>query len=89
MLTLVDHNENKEYEEQAQLVEIIDHHKNLVDRSGLKVEINSRVGSCCSLIARRYLSYCEDNDIRVNEQIALLFYGPIVLGEFVYTCVCV
>jgi inorganic pyrophosphatase/exopolyphosphatase len=77
----VDHNENAEYESKARLVEIIDHHVNNLNRTDIETEINPRVGSCCSLIARRYLAYCEAHQLPVNEQIVLLLYGPIVLGN--------
>lgn len=81
LLTLVDHNENAEYESKARLVEIIDHHANNLNRTKIQIEINAQVGSCCSMIARRYLAHCEALQQPVDEQVLLLLYGPIVLGN--------
>lgn len=60
---------------------MIDHHKYsqedcpVSDQS--RVEIDESVGSCSTLIAQRFLS----SDLRTDPQMALMFFGTIVLGE--------
>ena len=51
--------------------------------TNVKTEIDVTVGSCSTLIARRFINYCEENNVKINEEIALLLYGPIILGKFV------
>lgn len=96
VFSLVDHNENKE---QARLLprghfeEIIDHHQptfadgacQVADQS--RVLIDTTVGSCCSLVALRFLdcplvSKFAHQEVNTDEGIALLLYGPILLGAF-------
>ena len=83
-ITLVDHNENELFERIGNLTEIIDHHKDIATNRSpdVRTEIDTAVGSCCTLIARRFIDYCEENGLKIDEQVALLLYGPIVLGEF-------
>lgn len=66
MFSLVDHNENPELESLGQVIQIVDHHKRSKDLqqkslsdyvSGVPkdVEVDETVGSCCTLVAKRYL----------------------------------
>lgn len=83
MITLVDHNYNEELEKIGNLKEIIDHHQPSFNRiKEIKTEIDTNVGSCCTLVARRFLNYYDEKELKYDEQILLLLYGPIVLGEF-------
>lgn len=84
LLSLVDHNENKQFEEVATLTQIIDHHTPTRDLSTLKcddIEIKEGVGSCCSLLAERYLSAHRNGKSKPDVQVALMLYGPILLGK--------
>ncbi|RWS15582.1 protein prune 2-like isoform X2, partial [Dinothrombium tinctorium] len=87
LITLVDHNKNEEFEELGEIVEIIDHHQDLVvnHRSNTKLEIDSHIGSCTTLIAKRYLNYCEENNQKADIQVVLMLYGPIVLDTVCFS----
>lgn len=79
---------------QAVFDEIIDHHQptyadgacQVIDPT--RVHIDTGVGSCSSLVALRFLNCdlsskfaeTEAKDINFDSQIALLLYGPILLG---------
>ena len=87
LVSLVDHNEDKEFETLGKLVQIIDHHKPTRDTDTLNcndVEIKEGIGSCCTLIAKRYLDSCKNGtgESQADVQIALMLYGPILLGKF-------
>lgn len=82
LISLVDHNEDTEFESMGQLVQVIDHHQ--FKKSALLVkdlEIDVTAGSCCTLVAQRYLKFCAADEDLIDVQIILLLYGPIVLGE--------
>ena len=80
LITLVDHNYDKQMAKYGEIVEVIDHHKPdpkerpVCDAS--KVLIDETVGSCSTLIAERFLT----SDLRGDAQMALMFFGTIVLG---------
>lgn len=89
LLSLVDHNENKEFEAVAKLTQIIDHHKPSRELHELKcedVDIQQGVGSCCTLVGKRYLAsfgHTPSNGHAKSQpdvQIALMLYGAIILG---------
>lgn len=97
IFSLVDHNENKELTRllpRGQFEEIVDHHQptfadgacQVVDQS--RVLIDTTVGSCCSLVALRFLDcpliskFGARQEVNSDEAIALLLYGPILLGNF-------
>ena len=66
----------------GQVVQVIDHHRlNNPIRIVKDLENDVTVGSCCTLVAQRYLSFCGDDDDLIDVQIILLLFGPIVLGE--------
>lgn len=97
-LTLVDHNENKELARlfpTGHFEEIVDHHQpTYADgccqvTNEKKVLIDTSVGSCCSLVALRFLecnliSKFTKQDISADSQIALVLYGPILLGSEIF-----
>ncbi|XP_015783542.1 uncharacterized protein LOC107361272 isoform X2 [Tetranychus urticae] len=85
--TIVDHNEDREMENFGEIVEIIDHHKvlNPSHQIGTQCEIDLDVGSCCTLIARRYLDYCETQKVNPDVQIALMLYGTIILDTVCFS----
>lgn len=65
----------------GQVVQVIDHHQlNNPTRLIKDLENDVTVGSCCTLVALRYLSLCQDDDL-TDVQIILLLFGPIVLGN--------
>lgn len=80
--------------------EIIDHHKPLSSVDSIqskcdpsKVQIDTGVGSCCSLIALRYFKskivnhkFNPGNPIETyDSQIALILYGPILLDTHCFS----
>jgi len=86
LITLVDHNFNEELEKLGKLIEIIDHHQLSVNRSNdVRTEIETTVGSCCTLVARRYLNFCKENQLKIDEQISLFLYGPIILDSICFS----
>ncbi len=80
----MDHNQNKEFEGLGQIIEIIDHHKPSFDANNCpvsdasKVLIDTKVGSCCTLVSERFLS----SSISDDTQLALMLFGTIILGYF-------
>lgn len=97
-MSLVDHNENKEISRllpKAHFDEIIDHHKQLdggkQSFDSNRIQIDTTVGSCSSLVALRFLkcnicSKFSDNqqEICFDPQIALILYGPILLDTICF-----
>lgn len=98
IFSLVDHNENKELSRllpRGHFEEIVDHHQptfadgacQVADQG--RVLIDTTVGSCCSLLALRFLDcpliskFGARQEVNTDEAIALLLYGPILLGTFV------
>ena len=83
LISLVDHNHDNEFDKIGKIVEIIDHHsvenENIKNESA-KIIIDGSVGSCCTLVADKLFQY----EHLIDTQIALLIYGPIILGNFVY-----
>ncbi|XP_054160248.1 uncharacterized protein LOC128958421 isoform X1 [Oppia nitens] len=79
LITLVDHNSNDQLARIGEIIEIIDHHKydttkSLVsDPSKLLIDLN--VGSCSTLVAEKFLK----SKLRNDTQLALMFFGTIVL----------
>ena len=73
----------------GQIIKIIDHHKPSVKlsdasaTSSMDIEIDETVGSCSTLVAKRYFQSLSD-ETAVDVQVALLLYGPVILGEFAY-----
>lgn len=109
-ISLVDHNENKEFQRlfpRAQFDEIIDHHQphsssdpsssQYIQCDPSKVQIDTGVGSCCSLIALRYFKSnitkhkfgspvkSSTSSETFDSQIALILYGPILLDTICFT----
>lgn len=80
LITLTDHNDDKEFGLMGQIVEVVDHHKQspFLKRISypLKVTIDESVGSCSTLVAERLFEHPE----LVDARLALLIYGPIILG---------
>ena len=80
LITLVDHNSNKQMSKIGEIIEIIDHHKYepkecpVSDPSQLAIDLS--VGSCSTLIAERFLK----SDLKNDTQLALMFFGTIILG---------
>ncbi|OTF80375.1 hypothetical protein BLA29_005188, partial [Euroglyphus maynei] len=107
-ISLVDHNENKEFLRLfpgAKLDEIIDHHQpppqsspdsQYIQCDPSKVQIDTGVGSCCSLIALRYFKSnitkhkfgspvkSSTSSETFDSQIALILYGPILLDTICF-----
>ncbi|KAI1301614.1 Protein prune -like protein 2 [Halotydeus destructor] len=80
LISLVDHNEDKEFESLGQVVQVIDHHKQSEARKAIvdtlmDSEVDEKVGSCCTLVAKRYIEANSEHDV----QIALMLYGPVIL----------
>lgn len=97
IFSLVDHNENKELTRllpRGHFEEIVDHHQptfadgacQVADQS--RVLIDTTVGSCSSLVALRFLDcpliskFGARQEVNTDEAVALLLYGPILLGIF-------
>lgn len=95
VFSLVDHNMNKELARllpRGHFEEIIDHHQPTFADGACQVADQSRVlidttaGSCSSLVALRFLdcalvSKFAHQEVNTDEGIALLLYGPVLLGE--------
>lgn len=67
----------------GQVVQVIDHHHHQMKNTTRPIqdlENDVTVGSCSTLVAQRYLTFCQDEDL-IDVQIILLLFGPIVLGE--------
>lgn len=114
VISLVDHNVDKEFESLGTVVQIVDHHQQVpteisssTTESGATLsqdenydqpdkEIVPGVGSCCSLVTKRYLNFLkattsalEDNqNCGFDVQIALLLYGPVILGKCSFQLTC-
>lgn len=98
IISLVDHNVNKEIESFGRVVQIVDHHQEVAsvvtsedgNTDQLDKEIVPGVGSCCSLVTKRYLNFLQTSSSEDNEhfdshvQIALLLYGPVILGKCLF-----
>ena len=80
LITLVDHNSNKQMSKFGEIFEIIDHHKYdpkecpVSDPSRVLIDLS--VGSCSTLIAERFLK----SQLKDDTQMALMFFGTIILG---------
>ena len=94
---------DKEFESLGTVVQIVDHHQQVPREilSGktsvsqdenydqMDKEVVPGVGSCCSLVTKRYVNFLkaatplpQDNINRDSDvQIALLLYGPVILGK--------
>lgn len=67
----------------GQVVQVIDHHHQMKNttRPIQDLENDVTVGSCSTLVAQRYLAFCQHDEDLIDVQIILLLFGPIVLGE--------